>query len=167
MQRSLTLDSSVVVKWFKKGEPFEEEALRLRRDVLSSSVSFSASELMPLEVCRALVKVGYSHEKVREAYATLREMIELGFLKSISTAASRDRAKDLIVELNLYVADALNLASAVLSSSNLLTEDRHLLKKKVERFMEKNGLKNIRLKEAYPKPSNRKDSEEEPELNNT
>jgi len=167
MARSLTLDSSVVVKWFKKGEPFEEEALRLRQGVLSSSVSVSASELMPLEVCRALVKVGYPSEKVGEAYAALREMSELGFLRSIPTAASRDKAKDLIVELNLYVADALSLASAVLSSSNLLTEDRHLLKKEVKRFMEKNGLKTIRLKEAYPEPSNRKDFEEKPELNKT
>jgi len=86
MAGSLALDSSIVVKWFKKGEEFEEEALRLRRLVLSSNVSVSTSELISLEVCRALAKVGYSREKVGEAYATLGEMSELGFLSSIPSS---------------------------------------------------------------------------------
>jgi hypothetical protein len=35
MFRCLGLGSSVVVKWFRKGEEFEEEPLRLRREMLS------------------------------------------------------------------------------------------------------------------------------------
>jgi hypothetical protein len=34
MDRGLALDSSVM-KWFRKGEEFEEKALRLRREMLS------------------------------------------------------------------------------------------------------------------------------------
>jgi predicted nucleic acid-binding protein len=157
MARIVVLDSSVVVKGFKKGEEFEGEALKLRHAVLSSTLTALASELIPLEVCRALVKVGYASEKVVEAYAALNEMDELGFLKSVSTSVVRHEAKDLIVKLNLYVADALSLATAVVNSSDLLTEDRHLLKEEVKKVMEKKGLKIIRLKEAYGGASGRKD----------
>ncbi len=149
MVRAYVLDSSVVVKWFKKGEDSEEEALMLRDDVLTPTSNVSASELMPLEVCRALVKVGYSSEKVGEAYTTLAEMAELGFLKLIPTADLMDEAKESIVKLNLYVADALSLAAAVATSSDLLTEDRHLLKKEIKETMERKELKILRLKEAY------------------
>ncbi|MEM3045014.1 MAG: type II toxin-antitoxin system VapC family toxin [Candidatus Bathyarchaeia archaeon] len=149
MAELITLDSSIVAKWFRSGEEFEEEALRLRREVLSSKVSASASELLPLEVCRALVKVGYPSGKIREAYATLSEMSELGFLELVPTAMLRDVAKDAMVELNLYVADALTLAAAIINSSDLLTEDRHLLKQEVKRFMGKKGLTVIPLKEIY------------------
>ncbi|MEM3608296.1 MAG: hypothetical protein QW238_05485 [Candidatus Bathyarchaeia archaeon] len=148
MAELITLDSSIVAKWFRSGEEFEEEALRLRREVLSSKVSASASELLPLEVCRALVKVGYPSGKIREAYATLIEMGELGFLELVPTAMLRDVAKDAMVELNLYVA-ALTLAAAIINSSDLLTEDRHLLKQEVKRFMGKKGLTVIPLKEIY------------------
>ena len=151
MARAILLDSSVVVKWFKEGEEYEGEALRLRHDVLSPTSSTSASELMPLEVCRALIKVGYPSEKVEEAYATLAEMVEDGFLKLIPTTGLIEETKELIVELNLYVADALSLAAATASSSDLLTEDRHLLKKEVKETMERKGLKLLRLKDAYPK----------------
>lgn|GEM_PF-616288 len=156
--RTLALDSSVVVKWFKKGEAFEAEALRLRQDVLSSAVSAFASELMHLEVCRALVKVGYRPERVEEAYATLSEMAELGFLTLVSTGVLRTEAKDLIVELNLYVADALSLSAALVNSSDLLTEDKHLLKEEVKDLMKRKGLKIIRLDEAYGEASGRKAS---------
>jgi predicted nucleic acid-binding protein len=149
MVRTYVLDSSVVVKWFKKGEDSEEEALMLRHDVLTPTSNMSASELMPLEVCRALVKVGYSPEKIDEAYTTLAEMAELGFLKLIPTAELIDEAKESIVKLNLHVADALSLAAAVVTSSDLLTEDRHLLKKEVKEIIERKELKILRLKEAY------------------
>jgi len=149
MAGGFALDASVVAKWFKRGEEFEEEALRLRRDVLASTVNASVSELVPLEVCRALVKVGYPTAKVEEAYATLSEMGAFGFLKPIPTAALRDQARNLIVGLGLYVADALSLAAAVVDSSDLLTEDQHLLRQEVKELMEKQGLKVLRLKEAY------------------
>ena len=149
MAETLVIDASVLVKWFKKEEAFEEEALKLRRDVLSSKVAVMVSELTFLEVCRALVKVGYPPEKVEEAYATLREMSELGFLKPVPVSTLIDKAKDLILEVNLYVADALTLAAALTTSSDLLTEDRHLTKPEVKENMRKEGLKVVSLKEMY------------------
>jgi hypothetical protein len=47
MERCLALGSSVVVKWFRKGEEFEKEALRLRHEALSSTVAVWVSERVP------------------------------------------------------------------------------------------------------------------------
>lgn len=149
MVKKLALDSSIVVKWFKKGEEFEREALKLKEEVLSSDVSISACELMHLEVCRGLVKAGYSEQKVDEAYLALKEMSDFGFLRLVPVKDLKDKAKELIVKLNLYVADAVSLAVAFTSHVNLVTEDRHLLKQEVKDSLEKEGLKTIRLKELY------------------
>jgi len=149
IKKGLALDSSVLVKWFKRGEEFEKEALKLRRDVLSSAINVLVSEVAELEVCRALVKAGYASDKVDEAHAILKEMSELGFLKTFPVAVMREEAKDLIAKLNLYVADAISLATAIVNSSDLLTEDMHLLKLEVKEFMKDRGLKVIRLKELY------------------
>ncbi len=147
----LVIDSSVVAKWFKSGEEFEKEGLRLRDDLLSSSVTALASELMQLEVCRALVKARYPTEKVEETYAALNEMHDLGFIKSVPIEKLDDEAKDLVIRLNLYVADSLVLAAAVVTSSDLLTEDRHLLKEEVKKMMRGKGLEVVRLRELYHK----------------
>lgn len=146
---SLVVDSSVLVKWFKKGEEFEDEALKLRQGSLSSTVSATVSELLPLEVCRALVKAGYPRQKVDESYATVSEMIKFGFLKVAPLTAVRDEAKGLIFGLNLYVADAISLATALVNSADLLTEDRHLLKQKVKELVKGRGLRILRLRDIY------------------
>lgn len=144
--RSVVLDASVVVKWFKKGEEFEEEALGLRKAVLASEMRFLVLELLPLEVCRGLLKVGYPLEKVDESYATLKELLEFGFLVPVSTSALCDEAAGLMKRLNLYVADALVLAAAVQNTADLYTEDRHLLRAEVEAAMGEEGLAVHRLR---------------------
>jgi predicted nucleic acid-binding protein len=57
--KSFTVDSSVLVKWFKKGEEFDEEATRLREEVLNGSITLTVSEWTLLEVARALMKVDF------------------------------------------------------------------------------------------------------------
>jgi len=147
--KSYAIDSSVAVKWFKGGEPLEREALRLRGEVLSSAVKACACELMPLEVCRGLLKAGYPRKKVDETYQILREMSDFGFLKLVPVGELRDRAEELIASLNLYVADAASLAAAFSSHVDMVTEDRHLLKQDVRAALEGEGLRTIRLGELY------------------
>jgi len=144
---NLALDSSVLVKWFKAGEEFEREALRLREGILSSAVEVQTCELALLEVCRGLVKAGYPVHKIDEAYLALKEMSEFGFLTLVPVSALKDKAKELLVKLNLYVADAMNLAVAVTGHLNLLTEDKHLFKQEVKDLFHEEGLKIIRLKD--------------------
>jgi predicted nucleic acid-binding protein len=137
------------VKWFKKGEEHEGEALRLRDETLSSTVSPIMSEWVYLEVVRALVKTGYPKAKILQAYKIVKEMAELGFINTVPVYDLLEKAKDLEVELNLYASDAVNLATAVLNLKNILTEDKHLLQEAVKNYMGKLGLKIIRLNEFY------------------
>ena len=144
------VDSSIIVKWFKKGEDHEKEALKLRDDTLSAIVNPILSEWVYLEVVRALVKAEYPKAKIIQSHDTLKEMAELGFIRVIPISTLLEKARDLEVELNLYASDAVNLSAAVLNSKDMLTEDRHLLQKPVKDFMEKLGLKVSRLDEFYP-----------------
>jgi len=66
--KGFTVDSSVLVKWFKKGEEFDEEATRLREEVLNGLITLTVSEWTLLEVARALMKVNFPREKVYESY---------------------------------------------------------------------------------------------------
>jgi predicted nucleic acid-binding protein len=146
------VDSSVIVKWFKKGEKYEQEALRLRDDVLSTAVSLVMSEWVYFEVVRSLVKVAYPNDKIRQAYDTLREMAELDFIKVVSVSDLLEKAKELEIELKLYASDAISLACALVNSTTLLSEDKHLLQKTVKDFTERRGLKIKRLVDFYSAP---------------
>ena len=143
------VDSSIIVKWFKKGEEHEKEALKLRDDTLSGIVNPILSEWVYLEVVRALVKAKFSKVKIIQSYDTLKEMAELGFIRILPISNLLEKAKDLEIELNLYASDAVNLSTAVLNSKDMLTEDKHLLQKSVKGFMEKLGLKIRKLDEFY------------------
>jgi len=93
MRNIFAVDSSVIVKWFKKGEEHEAEALRLQHAILSLNLTPLTSELASLEVTRALLKVGYETRKVEEAYKTLSEMYSLGFLTTTPLSTLKDAAK--------------------------------------------------------------------------
>jgi len=88
------LDASVVVKWFKKREEFEQEALSLRDKIVGSKVSAVTSEWLLLEVVRALVKVNYPKEKIEVTYAALREITSLGFIEAVPVGKMLDKAKE-------------------------------------------------------------------------
>ncbi len=150
MSFKICIDSSVIVKLFRKGEEYERESLKLRDEILSSTVNPIVCEWAYLEVVRALVKAGYPKTKIIQAYKILKEMAELDFINTVSVHNLLEKAKDLEVELNLYASDAVNLATAVLNSKDMLTEDKHLLRENVRDYMGKLGLKVIRLKEFYP-----------------
>ncbi|MBS7638121.1 type II toxin-antitoxin system VapC family toxin [Candidatus Bathyarchaeota archaeon] len=146
MSLKVCVDSSVVVKWFKKGEEHEGEALRLRDESLSSKTYPIMCEWVYLEVVRALVKAGYPKGKIVEAYKILKEMAELGFIKTVPVQELLEKAKELEIELNLYASDAVNLATAIINSENMLTEDKHLLQDNVRIYVENLGLKIMSLK---------------------
>lgn len=150
MSIAIGVDSSVIVKWFKKGEHLEREALKLRDDTLSGAVSPIISEWVYLELVRALVKAEYPKAKIIQAYETLREMAELGFIKAIPTSSLMEKAKDLEIELKLYTSDAVNLSAAITNSVDILTDDKHLLQNSMKKFMENLGLKVRKLDGFYP-----------------
>ncbi|HID90883.1 TPA: PIN domain-containing protein [Candidatus Bathyarchaeota archaeon] len=146
----IAMDSSVIVKWFKKGEESEREALKLRDETLSSAISLTMSEWVYLEVVRGLVKAGFPEAKIIQAYSTLRDMASLGFIETIPVSDLLEKAKEIEIKLRLYASDAVNLAPALMSSADMLTEDRHLLRRSVRDFMGRRGLRILRLKDLYP-----------------
>jgi len=141
------LDASVAMKWFKKGEEFEREALSLRDKILGSTVSAVTSEWPLLEVVRALVKVNYPNEKVEETYATLREITSLGFIEAVPVGKILDKAKEVEIVLSLFASDAIYLATAITNHAALIGEDRHLLNKDIKNYAQREGIKIISLKE--------------------
>jgi len=146
----IAVDSSVIIKWFKRGEEYEREALRLRDDVLSGSITLVVSEWVFLEVVRGLVKAGFPRDRVVQAYDVLKEMANLGFIEVIPIHALLDKAKELIIELNLYASDAVNLASALVKRVNMVSEDKHLLRESVKNYVKKFGIDIVKLRELYP-----------------
>jgi len=145
----IAVDSSVIVKWFKKGEEFEEEALKFRDDVFSGSINAVISEWVYLEVVRGLVKIGLQENMIDRAYDTLKEAAYLGFIEVIPVSNLLDEAKKLEIRLRLYASDAVNLATALKNSINMLSEDRHLHRKSVGDYLVKRGLRVFRLKDLY------------------
>jgi len=148
----LALDASVVVKWFKKSEECEQEALSLRNEILGSKVSAVTSEWLLLEVVRALVKVNYPKQKIEETYATLREITSLGFIEAIPVGKILDKAKEIEIALSLFASDAVYLATAIINRATLVSEDRHLLNNDIRNYAQREGVKIISLKQKIGSP---------------
>lgn len=131
---NVVTDASVIVKWFKKGEPKEELALALRDKMLAHELSITCNEWSILEVVRAVMKVNFPVDKVKEIVSILSELESEGFIRVIRVYDVRKEAADLIHALNLYASDAVVLATALHTKSTLVTEDHHLLKDPIKKF---------------------------------
>jgi len=141
------LDASVVVKWFKKDELHNKEADELFQRIRDAEAEYVASEWILLEVTRGLVKAGVNKEEVEEAYKILSQLSHLGAVKLIPVTQTLKLAKDLEIELDLYAADAVHLATAIITESNVLwSEDEHLHKSRVRNCVKKHKLEIRNLK---------------------
>ena len=100
-------DASVIVKWFKKGEAKEKFALKLKDDVLDEKVSLICSEWVLLEVIRALTKIRYPEEKIKDAETFLLGLEAGGFVEIVNISSVRKLASEIIYKLNLYASDAV------------------------------------------------------------
>lgn len=135
------LDASVIVKWFKKDEAYHKEANRLYKRVRDFEADFVGSEWLLLEVTRGLEKKNVKEETVKEIYNILDDLFSLGAIKRIPITPTIDLAKSMEIELNLYAADSVHLATAILTNSKILwSEDEHLHKKKVKDYARKHNL---------------------------
>jgi predicted nucleic acid-binding protein len=124
------IDASIAVKWFHKGELFENEAHTLLQRIIGLEADFVVNEWITLEVVRALVKAGYPKEKVNEAFDVLIELMNIGALRKISVSDVIHLAKFIEIEYNLYAADAVHVATAIQTNASVLwTEDHHMQKK--------------------------------------
>lgn len=140
------IDASVTVKWFKKGEHYEKEALYLLERIKSFEMTCNANEWIILETIRGLVKANYPEEDIDRAYDNLMELMDIKAIKKISVSDVLPVAKSIERDLNLYAADAVHLATAIVTGSRVLwTEDKHLHKKKVNDFAQNHRLEVLGL----------------------
>jgi len=145
----VSTDSSVLVKWFKKGEEKEELAIRLKDDVLDEKIILLCNEWVQLEIIRALTKANYSQNKIKETKEFLKDIELLGLIRFVKVSEVKDLALEIIYSLNLYAADAVVLATAILNNVNLITEDSHLLKKRDMKYAKEHGVEIFTLDSYY------------------
>ena len=67
----------------------------------------------------------------------------------VSVTTLLEKAKELVVELNLYASDAVNLASALMKKVDVISEDKHLLRNSVKNYAKKFGVRIYSLREFY------------------
>jgi len=145
LPETIAVDASIVVKWFKKGEAHEQQALKVREDIFTTRLHAVAPEWLFLEIVRALVKIDYPKNKIEEAYASLKEATSLDLIEVVPMSRSLDKAKEAEIELKLFASDAAYLATAITYSADFLTEDKHLLNKRVSTYAEKEGIRILTL----------------------
>ena len=126
------LDTSVIVKWFKEKESFEDEAEFIRQSIVSFEKEFIINEWVLLEIVRALVKSGYTKKRLNDAVEYMNGLINTGAIRVIPVSEVKDLAQTYEIDFKLYASDAIHLATAIHTSSNIFwVADRHFKKPKI------------------------------------
>ena len=132
------LDTSVLVKWFKEGEEYREQSLKLRERIINYDREFVHSFYGPMELVRALVKNKYPKNKIQDSFQSIMDLYKINALKGVGIEEVLYRAKDIAIGLNLYAGDALHLASAVHHGCKIFwSEDKHHLKTSTRNYMDR------------------------------
>jgi predicted nucleic acid-binding protein len=147
------LDASVCVKWFKAGERFEAEAQDLRQRLQRQEAEAAACEILSLEVARGLKNaqikqpsLGITNADIESAFNVVEGMFQTGILLQCPVSEVRIVAKDLEINLGLYVADALHLATAINRRvSHFVTDDQHFLVSGLVNYAAGLGLRIVNL----------------------
>lgn len=146
----IALDANILVKGLDKSEKDHDKAKELFDNILGKEILTTWSAWSYLEIQRALVKKGLQNpDKARHE---IEELAELGDVEIIEVnEVVRNFALRFIKDLTLYAADSVHLATAIVSGSSILiSEDKHLNKKKVKEFASKFDIKITQLKEFKP-----------------
>jgi len=98
-------------------------------------------------VCRGLVRAEFPAEKVRGTLLVLRDMADSGFLEVNPVSGVRIDSEEMVIDLHLYVIDAITLATSFSKRLDLVTEDKHLQKEAVKRLAAKIGVNVLGLAE--------------------
>ena len=93
------IDASIIVKWFHKGEAFDAESHILLGKIIELEHDFVVNEWVLLEVVRALVKAGYTKQKVNDAFDEIFEMMNIGALRKIPVSGCSSSGKIHRIEL--------------------------------------------------------------------
>lgn len=128
----ITLDTSVIVKWFRE-EDDREYTLLIREWITEDLVEAEVSTIALTELARALMKAKWKKADIYELLELLDDIIRPGGINLIHVDdLIAQNAQRLIVEHNLYSADAIHTSTAILTDSDyFISADKHHLKKKL------------------------------------
>lgn len=121
---SIVLDSSVVMKWFRKSEALREQALQLRQAYLDGSLALYVPDLLIYEIANVLrYKPDMNPTKVQQA---LHSLFEMGIRIERITPEVIGRAIAIAYSYDVTVYDAAFVALAENVGAALITADQKL-----------------------------------------
>jgi predicted nucleic acid-binding protein len=121
------LDSSVIIKWFREGEIFREEALLLRGAYLEGKLHLGVPDLLFYEIANVLrYKPDLNQAQVQ---AAVRSLFDMRLERVALTPQLINRALELAYAHELTVYDAAFIACAETLGTVLITADEKLVDK--------------------------------------
>jgi predicted nucleic acid-binding protein len=125
--RSVLLDSSVVLKWFRRSECWREEAIFLRQEYLNGRLRIYVPSLLILEIANVLrYKPDMASVQVQTA---LRSLFDLQLEIIDLTQEAIIKAIDLAYSWGLTIYDATFVAIAINMNIPFITADEELIQK--------------------------------------
>ena len=124
---SVVLDSSVVIKWFRRYEVLREQALELRQAYLDERLFIHVPDLLIYEIANVLrYKPDMNDTKVQQALQSLFDMkIGIEHIEPEATA----RVVEIAYSYGVTVYDAAFVALAEQLEADFITVDEELLQK--------------------------------------
>ncbi len=127
LKRVVVLDTSVVAKWFKGGEPLAAEAKALRQAYYEDRLSIITPDLVPYELANVL---RYSAEVTKtDSLSAMESLYALGVEIAPATLALIKRGLELAYQYDMAVYDAAFIALAEDLQADFVTADEKLLRK--------------------------------------
>ncbi len=123
---SVVLDSSVVIKWFRRHEALQEQAFLLRRAYLDGHLSIYVPDLLIYEVANVLrYKPDMDQTGVQEA---LQSFFDMGIgIEPIGSGTIR-RTAAIAYSYDVTVYDAVYVALAEQLEASFVTADEKLIR---------------------------------------
>jgi predicted nucleic acid-binding protein len=128
MVKKVTLDSSVLVSAFVKGDKFRPIARLILEKIFSGDYHATASVIVPVEVCGSISRKA-GRDKAEMAGKQLSKWVEMKFISYIELSERRVReAMDLATKLRVRGMDAIIIQAAKEKKRILVTFDEEMAK---------------------------------------
>ena len=144
----ITVDTSAIIKWFKI-ERDRERALKLRNWAEAAKIRLAVSAILLSECARGLKKAGWKDTEIYESLDMLDMIVSLCGIELVPV----DRlvvksAQRFVIEHSIYSADAIHVATAILTGSDFfVSSDEHHIKQGLKEEMKKKEVEVLRLSE--------------------
>jgi predicted nucleic acid-binding protein len=143
------VDTSALVKWFK-AEDESSDAVKLRRWAEEAKIKLVISAIVLTECARAFKKAGCDDNEIYEILDMLDAFIGLCGVEVVPVDwLIIKSAQSLVIEHNLYSADAIHAATAILTESDFfVSTDEHHFKEGLKSHLEGRNVRLLRLSEV-------------------